>query len=231
MKVSVKYIALYRDLAGTSEEIIELPGESSVRDLLEAVALKHHALGEYLGSGEAVVLVDGKAAQMSDRLRDGCEVVVMPPISGGSNYGFVEKIDPAKYLEAFLSGLSDDVGAVAVFIGRVKSVIDDKQVENLEYEVLEPHSTEALASIGEEEARKHALRSVCIYHKKGSALPGEPVLFIAVASRGRREALAALEEILERVKHEAFVWKLERREDGEYWILGDSRRVPRGRAP
>lgn len=231
MKILVKYIALYRDLAGTSEEIVELPEESRVKNLLEVIAVKHRALGEYLGSGEVVVLVDGKAAQLGDRLQEGCEVVVMPPISGGSSYGFVEKIDPGRYLEAFLSSLSDDVGAVAVFIGRVKSVIDGKRVEALEYETLEPHSTEALAAIGEDEARKFALRSVCIYHKKGEALPGEPVLFIAVSSSGRREALAALAEILERVKHEAFVWKLEKREDGEYWILGDSRRVPREKAP
>lgn len=227
MKAKVKYIALYRDLAGTSEEFIELPEDSSVRNLLDIVALRHQSLKEHLDSGEALVLVDGKTAQIDEKLRDGCEIVIMPPISGGSSYGFVDEIDPVKYLDGFLKSLGDEVGAVAVFIGRVKRIIDGRHVEELDYEVLEPRSTETLSRIGEEETRKHGLYSACIYHKKGRALPGEPVLFIAVSSKSRKDALSALSEILERVKHEAFVWKLEKREDGDYWILGDSKRVPR----
>lgn len=227
----MRYIALYRDLAGTQDEILEVPENTSVKALLETLASRHPVLKEYFLGGEVVVLVDGKAVQPEELLRDRCEVVIMPPISGGSRYGFIEKIDPVELLDAFLSSLDVEAGAVAVFIGRVKGVVEGKRVDELNYEVLEPHSSKTLSRIGEEEVKRHGLLAACIYHKKGSAAPGEPVLFIAVSSRGRREALAALTEILERVKHEAFVWKLERREDGEYWILGDSKRVPRERAP
>jgi molybdopterin synthase catalytic subunit len=144
--------------------------------------------------------------------------------------GFRDEIRPGELLEEALSALGDDVGALAVFVGRVKGVVEGRRVESLEYEVLEPQASLALQKICEQEAEKHGLACVRVYHKKGLARVGEPVLFIAAASRGRREALEALGEILERVKHEAFVWKLERREDGEYWILGDSKRVPRAQA-
>uniref|UniRef100_A0A7C4B8H5 Molybdenum cofactor biosynthesis protein MoaE n=1 Tax=Thermofilum pendens TaxID=2269 RepID=A0A7C4B8H5_THEPE len=147
-----------------------------------------------------------------------------------ANCGFRDEIRPGELLEEALSALGDDVGAVAVFVGRVKGVVEGKRVDSLEYEVLEPQASLTLQRICEEEAEKHGLAGVRVYHKRGLARVGEPVLFIAAASKGRREALEALREILERVKHEAFVWKLERREDGEYWVLGDSKRVPRGQA-
>jgi len=146
------------------------------------------------------------------------------------NCGFRDEIHPGELLEEVLSALGEDVGAVAVFVGRVKGIVEGKSVDALEYEVLEPHATLALQKICEEEVGKHNLAGVRVYHKRGVAKVGEPVLFIAAASERRREALEALREILERVKHEAFVWKLERREDGEYWVLGDSKRVPRGQA-
>jgi len=150
--------------------------------------------------------------------------------SPGVDCGFRDEIRPGELLEEFLSALGEDVGAVAVFVGRVKGVVEGKSVDSLEYEVLEPHASLALRKICEEEAGKHKLKGVRAYHKRGLAKVREPVLFIAAASESRRDALEALEEILERVKHEAFVWKLERREDGEYWVLGDSKRVPRGQA-
>ena len=230
MKVRVRFVALFRDLAGVQEEAIELPEGSTLGDLVRELSKRHPPLSEYLSAGDLVAVVDGKATQLNERLRDGCEVVMMPPISGGSSYGFLDRVEPQKLLDAFLSSLGDEVGAVAVFIGRVKGSVDGKRVRELEYEVMEPQATEALARIWSEEVEKHSLSTACIYHKKGVATPGEPVLFIAVASKGRREALSALMEILERVKHEAFVWKLEKREDGDYWILGDARRVRRPQA-
>jgi len=43
--------------------------------------------------------------------------------------------------------------------------------------------------------------------------------------RGRREALETLSRVLERVKAEPPIFKLEKRDDGEYYIIGESRRV------
>lgn len=143
------------------------------------------------------------------------------------NAAFSESLNPGTLLADFLDSLPEEVGAVAVFIGRVKGRVEGRRVESLMYEVVEPSSSQSLERIAREELEKNNLLAVSIYHKKGVAVPGEPVLFIAVASKSREEAVSGLRSTLERVKHEAYVWKLEKREDGEYWIIGDGKRVPR----
>jgi len=229
LKVKVRYLAFFRDLTKCSEEVFEIPeSEAKVADILTTVSEKYPRMKDYVNSGEFVVLLNNKSAGLGDTVVEGDEVILMPPISGGSHYAFVDSVDPVVLLEAMLKALDDSAGAVAVFIGRVKGSIDGKKVSELYYETFEPMSTSALAKIGEEESLNHGLLYATIYHKKGSAKPGEPVLFIGVASESRENALSALGAILERVKHEAYVWKLEKREDGEFWILGDRKRVPRG---
>lgn len=228
MQVKVKFISLFRDIAGRSDDVLEVPGaENTLGRVLSVISEKYPRLKEFISSGEFVVLVNSKAAEPNDSVREGDEVIIMPPISGGSHYAFVDRVDPIALLDGMLKALDDKAGAVAIFIGRVKGVIDGNRVNELHYETLEPLSTSTLAKIGEEESQKHKLFYAAVYHKRGAAKPGEPVLFIGVAAEGRREALEALREILERVKHEAYVWKLERREDGEYWIIGDRKRVPK----
>ncbi|QOJ78316.1 molybdenum cofactor biosynthesis protein MoaE [Infirmifilum lucidum] len=228
MQVKVKFISLFRDIVGHSDDVLEVPeAENTLSRVLSIISEKYPRLKEYISSGEFVVLVNSKVAEPNDSVREGDEVIIMPPISGGSHFAFVDRVDPIALLDGMLKALDDKAGAVAIFIGRVKGVVDGKIVNELHYETLEPLSTSTLAKIGEEESQKHMLLYTAIYHKRGPAKPGEPVLFIGVAAEGRREALEALREVLERVKHEAYVWKLERREDGEYWIIGDRKRVPR----
>ncbi|MEZ0346392.1 MAG: molybdenum cofactor biosynthesis protein MoaE [Infirmifilum sp.] len=227
-RLKIKYLALFRDLTGLSEEDLDIQGEAvTVREIIEILAEKYPSLKSYVESEEVIVVADGKPLQLSEKVSANSELLIMPPISGGSSYAFIDKIDPPRVLDGLLKSLDDKAGAVMVFIGRVKGSIEGNRVNELYYEVVEPLSTSTLSRIGEEESKNHGLIRSVIYHKKGSAKPGEPVLFIAVASEGRKEALQALQSILERVKHEAYVWKLERREDGDYWIIGDHKRVPR----
>lgn len=229
MKVNVRYFSIFKDVTGKSEEQIEL--DENVRrvgDLLRLLISRYPKMSEWVESGEVVILIDGKAYSLDEKLPPRImEVGVMPPISGGDNYGFIDKIEPEKLLKSVLALAGEDIGAVAIFVGRVKGVIGERRVFSLFYETYEPHSSQSLGRIIEEERKKIGFSDAYIYHKVGEASPGEPVLFIAVASPSRREAIEGLASLLERVKHEAYVWKLERREDGEYWILGDGKRVKR----
>ena len=229
MEVKIRYFSVFKDITGKKVENIVLDNSiRTVQDLLKVLVEKYPKLKEWLNSQEIIVVVDGRVYDPEEKLPDSMnEVGIMPPISGGGNYGFVEKIEPEKLLGSLLHLVDEDVGAIALFIGRVKGLLNGKKVLSLYYETYEPNSTNSLARIVEEEREKIGFKEAYVYHKEGEALPGEPVLFIAVTSRGRKEALKGLTSILERVKHEAFVWKLEKREDGEFWILGDGKRIKR----
>ncbi len=118
-------------------------------------------------------------------------------------------------------------GAIVCFIGYVKSIVDGKRVYELEYSVYEPYASKKLEEIAREEALKHDLLCVRVYHRVGRLKPGEPTVYVIVSARDRGSAFKGAREILERVKREPPIFKLEKREDGEYWVIGDRGRVKR----
>jgi len=117
-------------------------------------------------------------------------------------------------------------GAIVVFQGYVKGVVEGEEVEYLEYTAYQEYAEEALCRLAREVAEGHGVLEAHVYHRVGRLGPGEPTIYIVVAARGRREAFSAAAELLERVKHEAPIFKLEKRSSGEYWVLGD-KRIPR----
>lgn len=142
-----------------------------------------------------------------------------------------EEVDVGRIVEGFKPLGKEGYGAIVIFVGVVKGVVDGLGVEELRYEAYEELAEKVLARIAEEEMRKHELGAVAIYHRVGDLRPGDTTVYIVVAARGRREGFAAAAEILDRVKHEAPVYKLEVREDGEFWVIGDGERVPRPPRP
>lgn len=83
--VTVKLFASVREAAGVGSCELRLPADSSLEDLFRALRERFPQLGEALvGIGVAVnkryVSKDGLARHT---LRDGDEVALIPPISGG----------------------------------------------------------------------------------------------------------------------------------------------------
>lgn len=142
-----------------------------------------------------------------------------------------EEVDVGRIVEEFKSLGREGYGAIVIFVGVVKGVVDGVDVEVLKYEAYEELAEKVLARIAEEEMRKHGLGAVAIYHRVGDLRPGDTTVYIVVAAKGRREGFAAAAEILDKVKHEAPIYKLEVREDGEFWVIGDGERVPRPPKP
>ena len=110
------------------------------------------------------------------------------------------------------------MGAIAIFLGVVRGISRGKRVLRLEYEAHPELAPEVLGRLLEEARRKHDIIDGVIEHKVGVAAVGEPVMCIAIASRHRQEGFSALRELVERVKHEAPIWKKEVTEEGAYWV-------------
>ncbi len=131
----------------------------------------------------------------------------------------IKEIAPKASLEGY--------GALVAFVGFVKGVVDGEHVTELHYESHEELAEKRLLEIAEETASKYGAHDVIIAHRVGSLKPGETTIYIIVTARSRKEAFEAAAYALERVKHEAPIFKLERRSDGEYWVVGDGRRIRR----
>ncbi|MCX8184294.1 MAG: molybdenum cofactor biosynthesis protein MoaE [Sulfolobales archaeon] len=235
MKVRVRYYALLREVIGVDSEDIDLDSCTiEVRDLIEIVTNKHPELAEIVSSGRVFIVHSGNLIRELNQVLDLCsdrKVDLIPPSAGGDKlyeasllHG--QKVDVEGFLKELYSRLDPEVGAVAIYFGVVKGSINGKKVEELKYEFHEEYTEKVLAKIAEEASMTNDVHYVKVHHSVGTFKPGDTIFAVGVLSRGRKSAIKALQDIIERVKHEVAIWKIERREDGVFWVVGDGERLP-----
>ena len=66
-----------------------------------------------------------------------------------------------------------------------------------------------LAAIAAEEAERHGLCAVAVEHRTGTVALGEPSVIVAASAPHRGEAFAGARAVIDRVKAEAPIWKVE----------------------
>jgi len=201
------------DLLGRQPLKIELPDGSGLADLGRELRARYPAL-ETIWSRLAVA-VDGDLAVGDRELREGCEVALLPPVSGGSGAARPPVLsDAAIDVAAVERAVADPAcGAVLLFLGTVRDHHRGRRVERLSYSAYRPMAEKTLERIVAE-LETDPVR-VAIVHRLGEVPVGEPSVVIAVASAHRRAAYEASREALERLKREVPIWKREHYADGE----------------
>lgn len=82
MKVSVLFFAVTRDLAGTSEASLDVPGGApTVADLVVTLEEAYPELRGRMGSVR--IAKNERFAKPDEALRDGDVIALVPPVSGG----------------------------------------------------------------------------------------------------------------------------------------------------
>jgi len=77
----VKYFARFRELAGKSEEAVEMSERAMILDLKKMVLRDHPLLSSYESS--MIVARNENFARDDDYLQAGDEIDFFPPVSGG----------------------------------------------------------------------------------------------------------------------------------------------------
>jgi molybdopterin synthase catalytic subunit len=115
---------------------------------------------------------------------------------------------------------AERAGAVASFLGTVRSPNKGRRVLYLEYEAYEPLAIRVFERIRDEMTAEWPEAVVALHHRIGRLERGEVSVAIAVSSPHRATAFAACRYAIERVKQIAPIWKRETFEGGEVWVEG-----------
>ena len=129
-----------------------------------------------------------------------------------------KRLDELSSLVDCLKESSDEIGAIAIFIGVVRGVSDGERVLRLEFEAHEALAPKVLNRIVEEVKKKYGLIDVIAEHRVGDVPVGGDVMYVLVASKHRKEAFEALAELVDRIKHETPIWKREVTEKGARYV-------------
>jgi molybdopterin converting factor subunit 1 len=211
MRVTVLYFAAARERAGAAKEELTLPDGTNAAEALRLIVAKHPALEPI--SGKLRLAID---QDFNGSLRDGSELALIPPVSGGSG---VHSIGTAKLdagaVEDAVAG--EDAGAIVSFIGTVRGTNHGKPVVRLEYEAYADMAVRQFGVIAGQALEKFQAR-VAIHHRIGPLLPGETSVIIAAASSHRPNAFDACRFAIEALKQDATIWKREIYPDGSIWV-------------
>ena len=81
MTLTVRLFARARDLAGADAVSVELPAGATAADLRRRLALQCPRLAALLE--RSALAVDDEFAEEAQALREGSEIALLPPVSGG----------------------------------------------------------------------------------------------------------------------------------------------------
>jgi len=204
--VTIRLFAGLRERAGTGK--LELDGVATVADVWPALGLGVEPAGLLYAVNRAYV-------ERTQELRDGDEVAVIPPVSGGD---FRISGDPLDVAAVVAEAESEDAGAVATFVGTVRRRSRDRDVLHLEYEAFEEMAEPMLRALADDLTARHGLCRVAIHHRIGRVEIGEPSVVIAVSAPHRTAALDACREAIDTLKQTIPLWKKEIYEGGEEWL-------------
>lgn len=108
-----------------------------------------------------------------------------------------------------------EIGGHSLFLGQVRNdELEGKLVSAIEYTAYEELALAQMQEIRAQIFEKYALICMHVYQSLGLVKTGELCLFVFTSAAHRKPAIAACEEIVERLKLELPIWGKEIFEDG-----------------
>jgi MoaE-MoaD fusion protein len=220
VEVTVRFFAGCREAVKQDEATVAVSDGATLSDLQGALAAQFPAIAHYV---ERVrYSVNWEYVTPDVELSDGDEVAMIPPVAGGSDRSrawvtedAVSEEDVRPLVETSASG------AVVIFLGVVRNHAEGKAVEALTYEAYPPMADKKMLEIAEEAHAKWPLHRVAVAHRIGHLGIGDASIAIGVSSSHRREAFAACEFVMDRIKEDVPIWKKEHWAGGPAHWVGD----------
>ncbi len=223
MQIRVLFFGVLKDMVGRSVDTVELPAGARVDDLLSRYTRHFTRIEDMLPS--LALSVNQEYSHGNRLLRDGDEVALLPPVSGGR----AEQSDPRIRIvreristeNVLASVKKPEDGAAVVFEGVVRNQTRGRITLYLDYEAYEPMALKGMDSLAKEALTKFTIRDVAIVHRLGRLEIGETSVLIVVVSAHRAPAFEACRWLIDTLKKTIPIWKKEHFEDGAVWADGE----------
>ncbi len=105
-------------------------------------------------------------------------------------------------------GLTGVTGASLSFEGLVRRDEAGRAIAALRYEAYQPMASRLMSELAADIATRHALHAIAVEHSVGLVPVGALSFRLTMHSAHRREALAAMDEFITRMKQDVPIWKM-----------------------
>ncbi len=221
MKIGVVYWGPSAEWAGRANESLNLPDGIS---LDKVIAILQEKYPQFTKRSHTIrFAVNDKFAIPSAEIKEGDEIAVIPPVSGGQPDAFISLADQPIDREAILAGVRNvgAAGAVVVFEGvtRRETHPTHGELVRLEYEAQEPLATSEMRRLAIHARKQWKLAELVMVHRIGAVEIGQVSVLIATFAGHRAEAFDACRWLIDTLKHDVPIWKKEVWADGSTeWV-------------
>jgi molybdopterin synthase catalytic subunit len=229
MKVHVLFFGMLKEVAGRSSELFELPEDSSAQSLLAILMEKYPGIRESLAS--IAIAVNQHYRPPDTKLRDGDEIALLPPVSGGagaddastkpstSHAAITHQVIQVQRIVDSLKRGED--GATLFFEGIVRNQTRSRKTLFLDYEAYDDMALAQMESLATQALGQFQIRDLVLVHRLGRIEIGETSVLIAVVSAHRAAAFEACRWLIDTLKRTVPIWKKEYFKDGAVWADGE----------
>jgi molybdopterin synthase catalytic subunit len=248
ISVRVLFFGAAREAAGCDETELRLQVPATGASAFQEILKTYPALGRF---GRSLLFaINQEYARMDQEVREGDELAVFPPVSGGSGQSDARAQGGAALIGSPAGPASNasaaekdffeltteplDVGAIARRVvlpecgatvtldGYVREFTRGRRTLYLVYEAYAPMALGQMRRLGREAHARFDIAHIGIVHRTGRLEIGETSVVIAVSAPHRRAAFEACEWAIRELKRTVPIWKKEVYEDGEVWVEGDA---------
>jgi molybdopterin converting factor subunit 1 len=221
MNITIRYFARYREVAGRASEPFTLEDGTTVAQAAQALLARYPDLAELLP--RSIYAVNRQYVPAETPLREGDELVFVPPMGGGEApmLPLIKITREPLDREAIIATVAHpEAGGIVTFEGVVRNHARGKQIRYLEYDAYPEMAEEQFARIAAEARERWGPLRIAIWHRIGRLEIGEASVIIVVAAPHRAQAFEACRYAIDTLKTTVPIWKKEVAEDGEEWVEG-----------
>jgi len=128
---------------------------------------------------------------------------------------------PLSLDEVFAAVRDPEAGGIALFVGTVRSVDQDQEVQGLAYSA-HPTALDRLRDVAARIATETDVVALAAVHRVGDLEIGDLAVVVAAAAAHRAEAFEAGRRLIDELKTDVPVWKHQTYVDGDaVWVHAD----------
>jgi molybdopterin synthase catalytic subunit len=214
--IRVLFFGAARDLVDQNPVLLSLEGPATLSRAFQQLVQQFGGLERF---GRSLLFaVNQEYATLDTDLKDGDELAIFPPVSGGNHDFFELTTEPIDVGSVARRVVLPECGAVVSLDGFTREWTKGRRTKYLVYEAYDGMAVSEMQRLGVEAHNRFDIAHIGIVHRTGRLEIGETSVVISVSAPHRKAAFEACEWAIRELKRTVPIWKKEVYEDGEAWV-------------
>lgn len=214
--IRVLFFGAARDLVDQNPVLLSLEGPATLSRAFQQLVQQFGGLERF---GRSLLFaVNQEYATLDTDLKDGDELAIFPPVSGGNHDFFELTTEPIDVGSVARRVVLPECGAVVSLDGFTREWTKGRRTKYLVYEAYDSMAVSEMQRLGVEAHQRFDIAHIGIVHRTGRLEIGETSVVISVSAPHRKAAFEACEWAIRELKRTVPIWKKEVYEDGEAWV-------------